>query len=336
MSGIFSIGHNDEAVMHGEFMGFVLDDESLLSLRGWTERQGYPRATAQQGGPDMFAQLLESSPPPKMAIIDIDQQADPAAVTARIINLCGGDCRLVVVGSKNDVSLYRRILSAGAIDYLVKPLSPDLLNQALASALRGPTGGNKQESKEARIVVFVGARGGIGTSTIALNTGWIIAHELNLHVALFDLDLQFGTSSLALDLDPGHGLRDIVSSPNRVDALMIASRAGKRIFFDSWRGRSCGRSYAHRRRRDFRFAERNEKQLRCHRRRYAPPRYRDPEKAFGRSAGDCRCIGSYSSGDSRHVKNQKRVKSSWMCGTYINRHFARRRLGRRTGHARPF
>jgi len=205
-------------------MGFVLDDESLLSLRGWAERQGYPQATVQQGGPDMFAQMLESSPPPKMAIIDIDQQADPAAVIARILHLCGGECRLIAVGTKNDVTLYRRILNAGAIDYLVKPLSSDLLNQALAAALRGPVAqAGKQQVKEARVIVFLGARGGIGTSAIALNTGWIIAHELNQNVALFDLDLQFGTSSLSLDLDPGHGLRDIVSSPNRVDALMIAS-----------------------------------------------------------------------------------------------------------------
>ncbi len=223
MSGIFSLGHNDDAVMHGDFMGFVLDDESLLSLRGWAERQGYPLATVQQGGPDMFAQLLESAPPPKMVIVDIDQQADPAAVTARLINLCGGECRLVVVGSKNDVTLYRRVLNAGAIDYLVKPLSPDLLNQALAAALRGPTGANKQAAKEARIIVFIGARGGIGTSSIALNSAWIMAHELDRNTALFDLDLHFGTSSLSLDIDPGHGLRDIVSSPNRVDALMIAS-----------------------------------------------------------------------------------------------------------------
>ena len=205
-------------------MGFVLDDESLLSLRGWAERQGYPQATVQQGGPDMFAQLLESAAPPKMVIVDIDQQADPAAVTARLIALCGGECRLVVVGSKNDVTLYRKILNAGAIDYLVKPLSPDVLNQALAAALRGPTGGpNKQAAKEARIIVYIGARGGIGTSAIALNTAWIMAHELDRNTALFDLDLHFGTSSLSLDIDPGRGLRDIVSSPNRVDALMIAS-----------------------------------------------------------------------------------------------------------------
>jgi len=223
MSGLFSMGHADEPIMHGEFMGFVLDDDSLLSLRGWAERQGYPQAVAQQGGLDMFAQLLESAAPPKMAIVDVDGQADPAATTSRLVTLCGGDCRLVIVGSKNDVTLYRRILNAGAVDYLVKPLTQEILNQALAAALKRSVGASKLEAKEAKVIVFLGARGGVGTSLTALNVSWIMAHELKQNVTLFDLDLSFGTSALALDVDPGHGLRDIVSSPNRVDALMIAS-----------------------------------------------------------------------------------------------------------------
>jgi pilus assembly protein CpaE len=222
MSSIFSSGRENDATMHGEFMGFISDDASLLSLRGWAERQGYPQATVQQGGADMFAYMLESSSPPKMVLVDIDGQMDPVATTSRLVNLCGSDCRLIIIGSANDVALYRRILNAGAVDYLVKPLSTETLNQALAAALRGSVGG-KTEAKEARVIAFIGARGGVGASTIALNTGWLMAHELDLHVALLDLDLQFGSSSLALDLEPGRGLRDIVSSPHRVDGLMIAS-----------------------------------------------------------------------------------------------------------------
>jgi len=224
MSGIFSLGHSSDSTMHGDFMGFVTDETSLASLRGWVERQGYPQATVQQGGPDLFAQMLESSAPPKMAIVDIDGQADPVATTARLISLCGSDCRLIITGSANDVALYRRIITAGALDYLVKPLSLEVLNQALAAALRGPvTANNPNAAKEASIITFIGSRGGVGATTIALNVGWLLAHEFNRSVSLFDLDLQFGTSSLSLDLEPGRGLRDIVSSPHRVDALMIAS-----------------------------------------------------------------------------------------------------------------
>ena len=222
MSGILSFNRGDN-VMHGEFMGFVNDDESLMTLRSWAEKQGYPAATVQQGGPDMFAQMLESSTPPKMALIDIDGQGDAANITARLMSLCGGDCRLIIIGSTNDVGLYHNLTRAGAVDYLVKPLSSEILNQALAAALRAPTANATSVQKEARLVLFIGARGGVGATTAALNAGWLMAHDYNRTVALLDLDMQFGTSSLALDLQPGRGLRDIVSSPNRVDGLMIAS-----------------------------------------------------------------------------------------------------------------
>lgn len=208
--------------MHAEFMAFVVDDDSHRVMRGWAERQGFPAATVQLGGPDMFAQMLETSAPPKMAMVDIDDQSDPVNIAARLISLCGADCKIIVLGSANDVSLYRQMLNAGVVDYLVKPLSPEVLNQAMASALRGHVPG-KTENKEARIVLVIGARGGVGASTIAVNTGWLLAHTLKFNCALLDLDLQFGTTSLSLDLEPGRGLRDIVNSPHRVDGLMIAS-----------------------------------------------------------------------------------------------------------------
>ncbi|MDE2029371.1 MAG: AAA family ATPase [Alphaproteobacteria bacterium] len=219
MSGMFS---SSDTLLHNEFMGFVIDDASLIALRDWAERQGYPHATVQQGGPDMFAQLLESAPAPHLAVLDIDGQADPIGAAARLAGMCGKDCRLVIVGSTNDVGLYHRLTSAGAVDYLVKPLTAEQLNQTLAAALRGGAG-NKQEAKEARIVAVIGSRGGAGASTIALNAAWLLAHRFARNTALLDLDLQFGTSALALDLEPGRGLRDIAGSPHRVDSLMISS-----------------------------------------------------------------------------------------------------------------
>jgi pilus assembly protein CpaE len=209
-------------VMHGEFMAFVSDEESLATVRAWATRQGFSAATAQQGGADMFAQMLEASAPPKMALVDIDGQEDPVATAGRLVSLCGPDCKIIALGSANDVGLYRGMMGAGIVDYLVKPLTAEVLNQAMTAALKGGSGG-KLSAKEAKTIIIIGVRGGVGASTIAVNTGWLMAHELRLNIALLDLDLQYGTSSLALDLEPGHGLRDIVSSPHRVDGLMIAS-----------------------------------------------------------------------------------------------------------------
>jgi pilus assembly protein CpaE len=99
-------------------------------------------------------------------------------------------------------------------------LTPEMLTQAMAQATRG-RGGTGSLAAENRVIVIMGVRGGVGTSTIATNVGWLIAHELKQKCALIDLDLQFGTSALALDIEPGHGLREVVSSPQRVDSLMV-------------------------------------------------------------------------------------------------------------------
>jgi pilus assembly protein CpaE len=208
-------------MMHTEFMAFAGDEHSLNIIRAFADRQGFPAASVQMGGPDIFSQMLQQATAPRLAIIDIDGQADPAAVATQLSGLCGADCKLIGIGTANDVGLYRRIVSAGIIDYLVKPLDGDALSQAYAAALRG--GIAKTEAREAKIIVMIGTRGGVGASTIAINAGWLLAHKFKFQCALLDLDLQYGTTALALDLDPGRGLRDVVASPQRVDSLMVAS-----------------------------------------------------------------------------------------------------------------
>ena len=222
MSGLRSnMSGSSDALMHAEFMAFVGDEHSANVVRAFAERQGFPAASVQMGGPEMFSQMLQQTTAPKLAIIDIDGQTDPAAVAAQLFGLCGADCKLIGIGTANDVGLYRRIVAAGMIDYLVKPFDGDALAQAYAAALRG--GIAKTEAREAKIIVMIGTRGGVGISTIAINTGWILAHKFKFQCALLDLDLQYGTTALALDLDPGRGLRDVVASPQRVDSLMVAS-----------------------------------------------------------------------------------------------------------------
>ena len=72
-----------------------------------------------------------------------------------------------------------------------------------------------------KLIAVIGARGGVGASTIAVNTAWLMAHEQNLRVAVVDLDLYFGTVALSLDLEPGRGFREALENPNRIDGLFI-------------------------------------------------------------------------------------------------------------------
>ena len=56
---------------------------------------------------------------------------------------------------------------------------------------------------------------------LATSVAWLIAHERRRRVALVDLDLQFGTVALSLDLEPSHGLREALENPNRIDGLFM-------------------------------------------------------------------------------------------------------------------
>jgi pilus assembly protein CpaE len=71
--------------------------------------------------------------------------------------------------------------------------------------------------------VVIGVLGGVGATTVSVSLAWLLAHEYDQRTALLDLDLQFGTCALALDLLPGRGLREAFESPDRIDSMFISS-----------------------------------------------------------------------------------------------------------------
>ena len=68
---------------------------------------------------------------------------------------------------------------------------------------------------------MVGAKGGVGASTVAHNIGWAIARDLSLDSVVTDLDLAFGTAGLDYNQDPPQGIADAVFSPDRVDSAFV-------------------------------------------------------------------------------------------------------------------
>lgn len=206
--------------MNNELMVFVIDDDSVATARNWAERQGFPSEVVRKGGAETFASMLEAEPPPKIVFVDIENQNMPAQAIIRLCGMCGQNTKIIAIGSTNDVGVFRDLLTAGASDYIVKPLSAETLTHAFTSAMKGKS--SEAGVREAKVIIVFGIHGGVGASTLAINIGWFAAHELKKKTALIDLDLQFGTSALALDIEPGHGLRDIVSSPQRVDSLMVS------------------------------------------------------------------------------------------------------------------
>ncbi|MBY0428424.1 MAG: AAA family ATPase [Alphaproteobacteria bacterium] len=212
--------------MHEEFMGFVSDETSYRMVRNVAEARGWPAAVVQQGGLDMLADMLENYAPPKILLLDLDAEKDVLPSATRAIGLCGPDSQIIFLAKHNDVSLYRQFIQLGASDYLVKPISEESLLQAIINASKPKKTEEADANKEERgckIIPVIGTRGGVGVTTVAVNLSWILSNKLNQQVGLLDLDMQFGSTALALDREPGRGMRAALENPERLDGLLIAS-----------------------------------------------------------------------------------------------------------------
>jgi pilus assembly protein CpaE len=112
--------------------------------------------------------------------------------------------------------LYRELVRRGVNDYLIAPIGTIDVVRSVCGLFSAP-----DAKAVGRIIAVVGAKGGIGASTIAHNVAWAVARELKLDTVVVDLDLGFGTAGLDYNQDPPQGIADAVFSPDRVDNAFI-------------------------------------------------------------------------------------------------------------------
>lgn len=169
------------------------------------------------GGIRAAAEHYASAPTPNLVILE--SQLAPAELLAELDTLadvCDPGSKVVVVGHCNDVSLYRELTRRGISEYVLAPLTLaefiGLVSQLFAAPDAAPLG---------RSVGFVGAKGGVGASTIAHNVAWSIGKLFSSDVILADFDLAFGTANINFDKDPPQGIAEAVFSADRLDDVFL-------------------------------------------------------------------------------------------------------------------
>jgi pilus assembly protein CpaE len=134
----------------------------------------------------------------------------------RLAECCDAGTKVVVIGRLNDIILYRELVRRGISDYLISPLSPVDVVRAVSGLFSSP-----QAEPVGRVLAVIGAKGGVGASTIAHNVAFAVARDLALDTVIADLDLAFGTAGLDFNQDPPQGVADAVFAPERVDNNFI-------------------------------------------------------------------------------------------------------------------
>jgi pilus assembly protein CpaE len=205
-------------------VAFINDPQSRAAVQAVCQPR-QEKFTLHEGGSRDAAEFVARNTLPRILIIDISDSDQPMDALLPVLAAAGESTRVIAIGTTNDVTLYRELIEAGVTDYLAKPLSDRAILGAIHRAEGADAAAKAPAGERSRIVAVMASRGGVGASTVAANIAWFLAEERRRKTALLDLDLQFGTISLAFDVEPSRGLREAMMQPNRIDSLLVNSAA---------------------------------------------------------------------------------------------------------------
>lgn len=207
-------------------MAFARDRDSESIIRQCFNDVGVANGMIMSGDVHAAIEELAHSTSPRLLIVDISGTTDPIDALKHLADVCDPNTGVLVIGDRNDISLYRQLKDTGVVEYFFKPLVAQLVMRACNGVLTG-----NQETKGAstgRLTCVLGVRGGVGATTIAVHASWNLAEGRRRRTMLLDLDLLGGDAALLLDNAPTHALREALEHPERVDEVYL-DRAVARV-----------------------------------------------------------------------------------------------------------
>jgi pilus assembly protein CpaE len=194
----------------------TVETAAAVQSAGEDRRLGKAHLKIQMGGMAAAIEAYRTAPTPNVIILETEGRIEILSGLDQLATVCDAGTRVVVIGRINDVTLYRELVRRGVSDYVIAPVNALDVVRSVCGLFSAP-----EAKAVGRIIAVVGAKGGVGASTIAHNVAWAIARDLALDSVVADLDLAFGTAGLDYNQDPPQGIADAVFSPDRVDTAFV-------------------------------------------------------------------------------------------------------------------
>src|SRR5690242_2418390 len=197
---------------------FCETEHTAAAMRSAGEDRRLAKAhlSVKMGGMAAAVEAYHNAPTPNVIVLESGGESDLIGSLDELSHVCDPGTRVIVIGSEADDVPYRELVRRGVNDYVIGPVGVlDVVRSicSLFSASETVTSG--------RVIAVVGAKGGVGASTVAHNVAWAIARDLTLDSVVIDLDMAFGTAGLDYNQDPPQGIADAVFSPDRVDTAFL-------------------------------------------------------------------------------------------------------------------
>lgn len=207
----------------GAFLGFATDADSRRAIAMAAAARGWSAPEVRDGGLEAVHARLAEGGAPGFLVVDLSSSKAPLPEIDALAELCDAETRVIAIGTRNDVSLYRGLRSLGVSDYLLKPIDDRSLAAAIDAAFEtspAPPLPDVVAPRQAFVVALVGSRGGAGTSALAAALAARMAAD-GLATVLVDLDFQGGSLALDLDLEPSPAILPLLESPDRLDPVVV-------------------------------------------------------------------------------------------------------------------
>jgi pilus assembly protein CpaE len=195
----------------------TVETAAAIQAAGEDRRMAKAHLRIQMGGLIAAIEAYQSSPTPNVIILESESRSeDILGGLDQLAPVCDAATRVIIIGRMNDVALYRELVRRGVSDYLIAPVGALQIVRAVCGLFSAP-----DAKPVGRVIAVVGAKGGVGASTIAHNIAFSIARDLMLDAVVTDLDLAFGTAGLDFNQDPPQGIAEAVFSPDRIDNAFV-------------------------------------------------------------------------------------------------------------------
>jgi pilus assembly protein CpaE len=173
--------------------------------------------SVHMGGAIAAVAHYQESPTPNLIIIETSlPRAQMLGELDRLAEHCDAGTKVVIIGRVNDVVLYRELLKRGVSEYLIAPIQPLQFIESLSNLYNNP-----DTDPVGNVIAFIGAKGGVGSSTVCHNAAWAMSEVLKTNVIVADMDLAFGTTGLDFNQDPVQGIAEALQSPERLDEMLL-------------------------------------------------------------------------------------------------------------------
>jgi pilus assembly protein CpaE len=180
-------------------------------------RMAKAHVKVHMGGIPTAIEFYQTAPTPNLILLE--SRSEPKQLLEQLGQLseyCDPSTKVVVIGHYNDVGLYRELIRNGISEYVIAPVSMADIVSVVSTIFVDP-----EAEPIGRSIAFVGAKGGVGSSTIAHNVAWAVSSLFKSEVVVADLDLAFGTANINFDQDPAQGIAEAVFSPERIDEVYL-------------------------------------------------------------------------------------------------------------------